>query len=171
MNQQDVANILSRLNGMWPRKRAAEEINEWARVLRTLDFATCMGAFDELRDRLDFPPSIADFRSAYRESSISARDERLALPSGDAETDPSLIDRFGPNVSGWVYCWRCDMALTLAERDSCGYDPMRGLFHNDCPPHGSAPTMPSDRASARNTVLAKRKVQVGPSVRPSLYRG
>ena len=172
MNTQEANACLYRLNALWPRKRAEGEADEWMGVLRPLDSTTVFAAFDDLRDTLDFPPSFADFRSAYRLAEVHVRDDRLALPSGNANPDDTLRDLYGEDQNGWVYCWRCDMALTLEGRATMkgvGYDASRGLYHRSCPKGGSAPLIPSWEKSPRDEGFRKRHITIGPNVDPSPY--
>lgn len=63
-------------------------------------------------------------------------------------TDDELAELYGVDRSAWVYCCRCDQAISLQERASVGfYRPGRGFFHGRCPRPGSAPRVPpKDRA-------------------------
>jgi hypothetical protein len=172
VNTNEIGACLTRFTAIWPRKRAEAELDEWQRVFRPLDSTLTFAAFDELRDALDFPPSIADFRSAYRLAEATNRDERLALPSGNANPDDTLRDLYGEDQTSWVYCWRCDMAITLEGRATMkgvGYDAGRGLYHRSCPKGGSAPLIPSWEKSPRDEGFRKRHITIGPNVDPSPY--
>lgn len=173
MNTSEINSCLLRHNALWPRQRSEAEAEEWARVLAPLDSTLVFSAFDALRDDMDFPPSFADFRAAYRLAEMVGRDDRLALPSGNDTPDPTLRDRFGENQAGWVYCWRCDMALTIVDREAMkdvGYDPHRGLHHRTCPAPGSAPLIPSWEKVARDDAFRKKRVSIGPNQSPAPYR-
>ncbi len=54
----------------------------------------------------------------------------------------TLHDLYGSSQAQWVYCFRCDQAISLAELGSypC-YAPGRGLQHRVCPRPGTAPVM------------------------------
>lgn len=169
MNKDDANNVMKRLTVLWPRERTADGDVEWFRVLAPLDYKIADGALNEMRDTLMFPPSIADFRSAYY-LVLQEPSDSLALPPGD-EVPTNLRDLYGQNQKEWVYCWRCDMALTLTERDSsCGYDLARGMYHHVCPHNGSAPTIPAWERVKRNEYFDKKHIAFGPYVEPVPYR-
>jgi hypothetical protein len=100
------------------------------------------------------------------------QEQRPALPSGGAKEDGSLRDRYGSTQTDWVYCWRCDMAISLDDlQDHSGYDPARGLFHLRCPRPGSAPLIPMAEALKRNEAFDKRHIAIGRNVTPSGWEG
>jgi hypothetical protein len=130
MTDQQLTQVLRRLTSVWPREREAGELREWKQVLQTLGYATADRAVDELRDSSKWPPSIADFRIAYR-AAAALPEERPALPGVVA----NLRDAYG--YGEWVYCWRCDRAISLDDQDGGSlYDAERGLAHARCPESG-----------------------------------
>jgi len=170
MTKTQAADVLRRLVAIWPRERTADTDREWMMLMRTLDFRTADRALDELRDTLGFTPSVADFRAAYRRAAARP-DDYTALPAGaHSGDDTTLTDTYGS--CEWVYCWRCDMALTLEERATdAPYDPVRGLYHRRCPRGGAAPIIPAGERIARQEYFEKVKVRIGPDVDPAVYRG
>jgi hypothetical protein len=71
-----------------------------------------------------------------------------------------LRDVFGADPSGWVFCARCDMAISLEERALVAwYLPGRGLVHGRCPRPGSAPRMPEKERAARVVAYARAKAR------------
>lgn len=170
MNKNESAKVLRRLKILWPRELPEGTDTEWVRVLAPLEYRYADSALDEMRDTLMFPPSVADFRSAYY-LVLSLPCDTLALPPGDDdEAFEPLRDRYGENQKDWVYCWRCDMALSLEERGGkCGYDFSRGLYHYACPKKGSVPAIPSAERVARNEYFDKRRIAFGPYTDPVPY--
>lgn len=168
MNRNDSASVLRRLKILWPRELPEGTDTEWVRVLAPLDAKLADSALDEMRDTLMFPPTVADFRSAYY-LVLTLPSDTLALPPGD-EVPSDLRALYGEDQRSWVYCWRCDMALTLTERDSsCGYDLARGMYHHVCPHNGSAPTIPAWERVKRNEYFDKKHITIGPYIEPVPY--
>jgi hypothetical protein len=160
------------MRALWKLKEDEDVDREWLLVLRPLEANLADVALDEMRDTLMFPPTVADLRSAYYVALAVAGSQRAALPPGDEGPSESLRDRYGENQKAWVYCWRCDMALTLEERDSVrlsGYDESRGLHHRRCPKNGSAPHIPAGERMARDEYFGKRKIAIGPTAEPLPY--
>jgi hypothetical protein len=173
VNKQDAALFLRRLKVLWPRELPEGTDAEWLRVLAPLEASYADMALNEMRDTLMFPPTVADFRSAYY-LALSLPTDTLALPAGDESGSESLRDVYGENQREWVYCWRCDMALSLEERDSAklsGYDASRGLYHHRCPKKGAAPSITAKERAERNEYYDKHRIAVGPNVDPVPYTG
>ena len=85
---------------------------------------------------------MADFRAAYKVAAADPPEDRPALPAGDQQ-GPDLFDLYGSSQNDWVYCYLCDMAISLEERATePHYRPGKGLRHKRCPKAGSAPIMP-----------------------------
>jgi hypothetical protein len=165
---------LRRLKILWPRELPEGADTEWVRILAPLDYRFADSALNEMRDTLMFPPTIADFRSAYY-LALQFPTDTLALP-GTVEVSTELANVYGSNRANWVYCWRCDMALTLDERDQLwegngGYDESRGLYHLDCPETLERPTMPEAERMHRNEYFHKRGIVSGLNATPVPYRG
>jgi len=160
MTPEDAARTVARIDSVWPMKapRPAAELDEWLRFLRSFDCRLADRAVDELRTQLTWRPSMADFRSAY-ELARSMPDESLpALPPAKGEGEAvDLRDVYGLAIGDWVFCWRCDMAISLEERDTTArYDERRGLCHAVCPPRGSAPTIPVGERLRRDEALERQ---------------
>lgn len=174
MTKDDARAILTRVATIWRgNDMALETQNEWMLVLKPLNHGFADRAVNRLRDTLVFPPTVADFRKAYYEALAIGGGDKLALPPGD-EMPTSLRERYGESQKDWVYCWRCDMALSLKERESSaltGYDQARGLYHRSCPKDGSAPLIPADERMARNEYFSRRDIAIGRHVTPMPYRG
>ena len=98
---------------------------------------------------------MADFRHAYYKVAETPAPERPAL-AGAKESEETLCDRYGASRQDWVYCWKCDMPITLEERATrpC-FHPDRGMFHAHCPKPGPAPIMPVAERTARAERLGK----------------
>jgi hypothetical protein len=73
--------------------------------------------------------------------------------------DPITDERrslYGLDPSGWVYCCRCDQAITIEERSSVAFYRLgRGLMHGLCPRLGTAPRVPPKERAARVARYAK----------------
>lgn len=169
MSGDDIRNVMRRLQALWPRDREEDHDREWIAVLKPLDHIFADKAVNMLRDTLMFPPTVADFKSAYYEA-LAIGADTLALPPGD-EVPTRLRDIYGENQKEWVYCWRCDMALTLGERDGdSGYDGSRGFYHRTCPRNGSAPLIPASERTKRNEYFDKHHIGIGPHITPMPYQ-
>lgn len=77
-------------------------------------------------------------------------------------------DLYGVRQDEWIYCWKCDMPLTLEEisgpphssyTDAATYPPFdagRGFYHQHCPRRGSRPTMPNHLKRRREENLQRK---------------
>ena len=86
-------------------------------------------------------------------------------------TAPRIVDRldhatdeqcalYGAVPSQWVYCCRCDQAISLEDlATSALYRPGRGLMHGVCPRPGTAPHVPTREAADRAARYAKAKAR------------
>lgn len=155
MTPDQASTVLDRLSATWPRNnRSAETDKEWLRFLRPLGYELSGQAVDALRDTLGFPPTIADFRSAYR--MCEASPSSYAAVSGKVE-DPTYFDLYGSEMNDWVYCFKCDMAITLEERATEPYyAPGHGLHHKSCPRRGTSPIMPTYLRLEREDAMRKK---------------
>ena len=147
MEIEDAKTIMRRIDAVWPPRHPVptDERQEWKTFLLTLDAEIASRAIDEMRRDQIFRPKMADLQSAYHVCAAIAGDaETLALPSGGrGEEGPSLQDRYGANQNDWVYCWRCNMAISLDDlEERSRFDNAKGLRHRTCPKNGSSPTMP-----------------------------
>jgi hypothetical protein len=139
MTPERATEVLRRLIAIWPRERSEDTDKEWLYYLRPLDYLTAMKAMEGMRDMLSWPPAIADFRAAYRDAILTPEN----AIHGEVKVDDSLFDLYGSSQSDWAYCWKCDMAITLAERSNDPhYRDGKGLHHDKCPKSGASPTMP-----------------------------
>jgi hypothetical protein len=157
MTDYQVTQILLRLTALWPRQRDAGEMLEWKAVLRGLEHAMADRAVNELRDASTWPPTIADFRRAYR-TAAALPAARPALPGQVA--DPK--DVYGSGE--WVYCWQCDRAISLADQaDSSSFDAERGLRHLRCPESG--PMIPAAERLKRSEWYERHRILATPAGR------
>jgi len=139
--------IMRRIDAVWPPRHPApaDEYQEWKTFLLTLDGDIASRAIDEMRRDQIYRPKMADLQSAYHICAAIAGDkERFSLPAGDSQDSaPTLEDRYGANQNDWVYCWRCNMAISLDDlEERSRFDNAKGLRHPTCPRNGSSPTMP-----------------------------
>lgn len=147
MTPAEATSVFGRINAIWPTSHEVDkaEVREWVDFLLPFDLTTAKAALAELQKTMRFRPAMADFRSAYLTASLTAAPDRKALPgraeAGTAERNREL---YGRDPDDWVYCWKCDQAITLEERSTNPhYREGRGLFHARCPRRGSAPTIPN----------------------------
>jgi hypothetical protein len=63
---------------------------------------------------------------------------------------------YGVDPSSWVFCCRCDQAITIEERSGVAFYRLgRGLMHGRCPRPGTAPRVPPKECAARVASYAK----------------
>lgn len=154
MSPTQVEDIMHRIHGMWPKMANDDTDREWLRFMRLLEHSTADRAVDELRDTLGWPPSIADFRAAYR---LAAERKDTPQLHGRADADV-FTDTYGYDQKHWVYCWKCDMAIPI--EDQYLHDPDRGLFHpKPCPKPGEAPLMPVGERMERREQFKRRGIE------------
>lgn len=73
-------------------------------------------------------------------------------------TAGELRSLYGVDPSSWVFCCRCDQAITIDERSTVAfYRPGRGLMHGRCPRPGTAPRLPPKERAARVARYAKAR--------------
>jgi hypothetical protein len=158
MTPEQAGAFVARMNAMWPPKTTptAAEVAEWMSFLRVFDAAIAVRALTGLRDQLPWRPSMAAFRSAYKEAAAAPADSEVR--GGEA-----LRDLYGSSETLWVFCWRCDMAISLAELSTDPhYRPGRGLCHRRCPEPGTAPIMPAaERLERAEKRLGKPATRAG----------
>lgn len=161
MNPTDIARVLGRIDAVWPPKKLPTdaERSEWVRFMQNLDGKVGSRAVDELKMTLGWRPSMADFRSAYNLAATLPDDDVKALPGARGEQQTEWEDIYGAHQGQWVYCWRCDMAITLDERcDEPLHHAAKGLRHRQCPRSGSAPVMPVHLRLKREEYFSKHRV-------------
>lgn len=144
MTPEQAAAVVVRINATWPPRQpqTAAEATEWLKFLRIYDTEISSRALDTLRGQLGWRPSMADFRAAYKVAAADLPEDRPALPAGDQQ-GPDLVDLYGSSQNDWVYCYLCDMAISLEERSTeLHYRSGKGLRHKRCPKVGSVPIMP-----------------------------
>jgi hypothetical protein len=154
--------IMRKMDGIWALRgeHTDEERNEWLDFLMTLDHRATAEACDALRLQLKWRPSMAELRSSYRDV-LAVDDELPKQLAGEVDKDaPSLRDRYGSEQGEWVYCWRCDMAISLDERYSGVVHTERlGLSHRRCPMSGAAPRIPEQERSDREDYRVKHHIR------------
>ena len=65
---------------------------------------------------------------------------------------------YGVDPNSWVFCCRCDQAITIEERSSIAFYMLgRGLMHGRCPRPGMAPRVPPKERAARVARYAKAR--------------
>lgn len=162
MTADEIRAVIHRIDGIWPPRKPPthEERAEWVRFLKPMDGAVALVAIDGLREDSPWRPSMADFRSAYYQAATLPSDQFAPLPAAPGEDKtPALEDVYGQRRDQWVYCWRCDMALTMDDIcDSAVYDEQRGLRHGRCPKSGTAPLMPVAARLEREDHWRKMKI-------------
>jgi len=174
MNTGESTYLLKRMASTWPGAGKLDDaaFAEWTDFLASYEPGPAWGALRALRETCTWRPSMADFRTAYFQALALADEERKQLPAGPSEgseTD-SLRDRYGTEQDRWIYCWRCDMAISLKDMErNRGYDIARGLYHRTCPRRGSAPQIPLVQKAEREKWLLDHKISIGPNVEPVPY--
>lgn len=143
MIEDRVNEVLTRIGAVWPSKDTSDDTYaEWARFVRPFEFKTSQRALDSLASTCKWRPSMAEFREAYNVALSNPSGQRM-LGDGVQQTI-DYSDTFGSAQDDWLYCWQCDMAITLEERATDPhYREGKGMHHKSCPPRGSAPSMPS----------------------------
>jgi hypothetical protein len=157
MTSKEAGHVIGRINAIWPAKNSATTAYyaEWIAFLESYELTHGDRTLDMLRAESSWPPSMADFRKTYLIVSTAPEQPRAALP-GEVAQHITLLDRFGEDQDSWVFCWQCDMALTLEERATDAlFDRLRGLHHARCPRPGTAPIMPADQRAKRAEWLSR----------------
>jgi hypothetical protein len=158
---EEVREVINRIDGIWPPRKppTQDERAEWVRFLQPLEAGAAVRGVDLMRECLKFRPSMADFRDAYYEAAALPGDDMLALPPAEGSVAPHLTDTYGHRVEEWVFCWRCDRALSLDDYDGhITFDERRGLRHIECPSDGSAPIIPTRQRLEREAYWRKMKI-------------
>ena len=160
MTPEEVRQVMSRIDGIWPPRKPAshEERAEWVRFLKPLDGPVALRAVDGVRENALWRPSMAEFRSAYWQAAAEPDEEVLLLTGDTSAKSPELTDIYGHRRDQWVYCWRCDQAISLADQETMLYDEVRGLCHKNCPVAGSAPRIPTKLLLERNEYWRKARI-------------
>jgi hypothetical protein len=161
MKPDELREVMARMDGIWPPRKPLthEERAEWVRFLKPLDGPVALRAIDALRESVMWRPSMAQFRSGYWEAAAEPDDETLALPAAPGEIKPELSDIYGHRREEWIYCWRCDQAISIDDQfENVIYDERRGMAHHKCPREGSAPHMPTKDTLERQERWRKFKI-------------
>ena len=76
-------------------------------------------------------------------------------------TTPALADLYGHERSSWVYCWRCNTAISLADRADgpVSFTERLGLAHKFCPRPGTSPSIPEYLRIERDDYWVKHHVR------------
>lgn len=161
MTPEEIRAVLSRIDGIWPPRQAPtqEERREWVVFLKTLEGPLCLEALDEMRRDCRWRPSMAELRDHYDEAALRPIGTMLALPSAKTAAPHSDYGlTYGHNREQWVYCWKCDMAISLEQQEVAYWDELRGLRHEECPRKGSAPTIPTHLRLAREDCWRRNRI-------------
>jgi len=176
MNVNEIREIVKRIDGIWPPRKAPmmEERQEWVRFLTPLEFQIAMDGIDLMREELKFRPAMSDFLAFYHHAAVLPDEIPLQLPpapDAGGEVYVDTVDDIYGKLDDRVYCWKCDQAITLEERSGCVdgvehnymlHDVQRGLFHRRCPRSGSAPSMPVHLRIERQEWFVKHKISSTP---------
>lgn len=166
MNADQIRQVVARIDGIWPPKNAPtlEERQEWVTFLRKLDGEITLESIDLMRDSLIFRPSMADVKKHYHIAAAVPRATLPQLPAGKpGEHTDTMADIYGASEDHWIWCWRCDLAISLEDQSLHSlWDEQRGLFHVKCPKPGSAPSMPVGLRIARSEYWTKNKITCTP---------
>jgi len=163
MNVQEAITVLRRIDAIWPRREAAAdgEYDEWIDFLSALDGKVAIRAVGEMREQMKWRPTMAEFRVAYWAASTLPDENTKLLPG---QVEPTTAEKnkelYGEDPKRWVYCWRCGMAIPLADwRED---DEKRGLVHpgRKCPRRGSAPSIPNDEKLRRDEYFRKNGISL-----------
>ena len=175
MNTAEAQIVIRRIAGIWPSSQQIDKAvrDEWFEFLAGLDFNPAVSAVVTLRKSQRYRPSMAELKAAYLSICANQQSERqesagyLCLPgevcpsSTNAKAPYNNLDLYGQSVAQWVYCWRCNMAIRLSERDTTAvYTPKLGLRHAHCPHRGSAPLMPVADANERQAHWQKHGIEL-----------
>jgi hypothetical protein len=156
MNPAEAQQIVRRMSGIWGPLREREQQREWIEFLVDYEQEPAVSAVLALRGIVKWQPTMSEFRAAYLKTledrpiggdQVNGRRLLNGKVETNAEANQAL---YGSAVDSWVYCWQCDMAVTLDERlDSARYRHRYGWAHDTCPPHGSRPSIPNDERRLR----------------------
>ena len=147
-----VAVILGRIDAIWPPRTQPSDAEraEWAGFLQRMDYHVSERAIDVMKTQLAWRPTMADFKSAYNTASAMGDDSLPQLPAAKGAQSRDYESEYGQHRDDWVYCWKCDMAISLADRcEHPCYREGKGLHHAHCPRKGSAPAIPVHLKLAR----------------------
>jgi len=162
MNLHEADRVLRKMDGIWVLRTAHtnEDRNEWLDFLLGYDFDAMTAAVDALKEQLKWRPSMAELREAYRAETANREAALLELPGDVDPAAASLADRYGAEQRDWVYCWKCDMAISLKERAGAPvFTEGLGLSHHRCPKGGSSPLIPQYMRTDRDDYWAKHHVR------------
>lgn len=156
MNPAEAQQVVRRMIGIWGPLREKEQQREWINFLADYEESEAIAAVLTLRGASKWAPSMSEFRAAYLralEDRPNGGDEieGRRLLNGKTETNADVNQGlYGASVKSWVYCWQCDMAISLDERlETAQYRHQYGWAHATCPPHGSRPSIPNDERRLR----------------------
>lgn len=164
MNADEIRTMVTRIDGIWPPKKAptVEERQEWVRFLQPLDAEVVFDAIDIMRESVMFRPTMADLKTHYHQAAAIPKENPLQLTAGEDGTTPTnLLDIYGSHMDDWIYCWKCDMAISMDDvlDEKVRFDPRRGLIHGRCPKNGSAPAAPVHVRLERESYWQKHKIK------------
>lgn len=166
MTADEISETIKRIDGIWPPRTAptVDERQEWVKFLQPLEGWAVLAAIDDMRDSVMFRPTMAEMRTFYTQALAVPCENALQLQAGECDVPaPSLLDLYGSHQADWIYCWKCDMAISLEELSGMPrFDERRGLFHKKCPKSGAAPAMPVHLRIARQEYWTKHKITATP---------
>lgn len=174
MNTAEALMITRRIIGIWPAPALDKEAKaEWIDFLIELEYEPVISALVSLRESHRYRPSMADVKGAYLSVCSGMQSDRqqqasyIGLPGQVSTTSThkkapyNNLDWYGHSVKDWVYCWRCNMAIRLEERDTTAvYTPKLGLRHAHCPRRGTAPMMPVVELNERQQYWQKQGIKL-----------
>ena len=174
MNTAEALMITRRIIGIWPAPALDKEAKaEWIDFLIELEYEPAISALVSLRESQRYRPSMSELKSAYLSVCSGMQEIRQQtevhrlLPgrksaTADNEREPyGNLDWYGSSVKDWVYCWRCNMAIRLEERDTTAvHAPGLGLRHDRCPLRGTAPLMPVEAMNEREAYWQRKGIKL-----------
>ena len=169
MNLRDADVAVRKMDGIWVLRSAGESREEWLEFLLPLDAAAALETIRNLRAVSKYRPAMSEFLEEYR--IVAARRDAATNEIGgrrflngqcDHTAEGRNLELYGSEQGAWVYCFKCDMVVSLEERaTSARYREDHGMCHAKCPPRGSRPSIPNGKRLERDEYW--RKVGIAPS--------
>jgi len=163
MHLGEATDVIRKTDAIWPMGEIQSDDTraEWISFLLPLDYDTACESLVDMRNDLKWHPAMSEFREAYNVvvTRGASHLDSYAVTGGEEDVDygETLRELYGSSRNDWVYCYRCDMAVTLEERSGePTYAAGHGFRHAKCPKEGLAPMMPAWRKLEREERKAKR---------------